>query len=70
MDLLSELVANLVARDGWQPRRLHLFGFSQGGTAALQAVASRGWVRVEARVRVGAAGGALGLRLGQLGGAS
>ena len=40
--LLSELVANLTAHAGWDPRRLHLFGFSQGGTAALHAAAELG----------------------------
>ena len=36
--LLVELVLNLTALDGWPPRKLHLFGFSQGGTAALHAM--------------------------------
>ncbi len=44
VDLLAELVNNLIARDGWQPRRLHVFGFSQGGTAALHLIAQLRWV--------------------------
>lgn len=42
--LLVQLVSNLTALDGWPPRKLHLFGFSQGGTAALHAVHMLGYV--------------------------
>ena len=45
VDLLAELIGNLTARDGWQPQRLHLFGFSQGGTAALHLITKLGCVR-------------------------
>lgn len=44
IDLLAQLIGDLTARDGWQPRRLHVFGFSQGGTAALHLIAQLRWV--------------------------
>jgi predicted esterase len=34
--LLLQLLEQLTGKAGWQARQIHLFGFSQGGTAALQ----------------------------------
>jgi predicted esterase len=34
--LLEQLLEALVSQAGWQARRVHLLGFSQGGTAALE----------------------------------
>ena len=36
--LLADFIATLTERDGWPARKIHMFGFSQGGTAALHTV--------------------------------
>lgn len=41
--LLAELVRRLTTVSGWPPHKLHLFGFSQGGTAALHLTRQLGW---------------------------
>ncbi|KAG6819320.1 hypothetical protein H0H93_012957 [Arthromyces matolae] len=36
LDLMEKVVQSLIERCGWQSRRIHLFGFAQGGTVALE----------------------------------
>lgn len=50
LDALSTILTHLIDDCGWPPHRIHLFGFAQGGSIAVEATVAW-WKRELARVR-------------------